>query len=485
MRRIGLGAGLIGLAALLAAALPQAAETQPASGGPAARSDGDGWGVATGGLRMRVLAPAGLEYRPRSSLPLVVEVQNVGNQPQALERLSPTFGAEATASMGERLTITRLVGPSPWGGRKDALPPGAVLRWTLPFEQLPFAAPPSARPQAAVRAGAVIGVRFSLEAMDAQAPGRVLSNTVQVAVAGDPTTARIVDADLPDRWAPGTDFAYQECRSVWGWWALHIDGDGRVRMFRSSSFKGDCAIPEGLTETVLGREPLDEFAKLIRRSGVLRLGRFAELRYEDEPEVTFCVAAGGAATVGRFAQHVMAGHTELAAFTQGVQRLVYAAVAVARADGAGWGEAAEGVQCRLRTDKATGGESGPPIFTADVRNRGVRELSVAQAQQLCELEVDGDWYVWGGDIDVKGSVFSPSRQYDGIRITLDRAWQGATGRRPLGLATGKHTLRVAFVARPVDPDTGPAVRAVSNRIEIEFAPAAQPGAQPGRQARDD
>ena len=41
------------------------------------------------------------------------------------------------------------------------------------------------------------------------------------------------------------------------------------------------------------------------------------------------------------------------------------------------------------------------MIAAGIRNRGNREFSVARAQELCELQVDGRWYRWAGDVDLR------------------------------------------------------------------------------------
>ena len=136
----------------------------------------------------------------------------------------------------------------------------------------------------------------------------------------------------------------------------------------------------------------------------------------------------------------------------------------------GWGEAVEGVQCRLWADKFVWKHRETPIFKADVRNNGMRELFVARAQQLCELQFDGQWYWWTGEIAVKSSAFGPGRQYNDIPISLVENWRSKEGYKPLKLDAGKHTVRVAFIANPIGKNSGPAVRVVSNPVEIEILP---------------
>jgi len=131
-----------------------------------------------------------------------------------------------------------------------------------------------------------------------------------------------------------------------------------------------------------------------------------------------------------------------------------------------WGPAVEGVQVRLRAGQSKWIQGIVPRLAADVRNAGKRDLWVARAQQLCELEVDGRWYRWAGGMDVKGSGFLPGRQYDDIPVSLVSDW--ASDGKPLILGPGKHSIRVAFIASPSRDDAGGPVRAVSNPVEIEI-----------------
>ena len=85
-----------------------------------------------------------------------------------------------------------------------------------------------------------------------------------------------------------------------------------------------------------------------------------------------------------------------------------------------------------------------PQFLADVRNTGKLQLSVAQAQQLCEIEVDDKTYRWVGDLRIKTSDFSPGRSYSNIPVLLDKHWQATKGEK-LKWAVGKHKVRIVFL----------------------------------------
>jgi beta-lactamase regulating signal transducer with metallopeptidase domain len=144
--------------------------------------------------------------------------------------------------------------------------------------------------------------------------------------------------------------------------------------------------------------------------------------------------------------------------------------AAAKDEGPAWGGSAEGVQCRLKADKPRWEEGEVPSLKADVRNQGTQTLSVAQAQELCELEVDGRWHFWAGAIDIKSSAFGPGRLYEGIRVTLDAMWSPKDGGALLKLAPGRHTVRIAFLPSRTGEGGGKAIRAVSEPVEVEIAP---------------
>ncbi|MDM8007624.1 MAG: M56 family metallopeptidase [Phycisphaerae bacterium] len=141
-----------------------------------------------------------------------------------------------------------------------------------------------------------------------------------------------------------------------------------------------------------------------------------------------------------------------------------------------WGEAVEGLQCRLWAGPTHLRIGQSPELATAIRNRGNRELSVARSQELCELQVDGRWYRWADEIDVRSSHFPPGGEFGGISIFLGPQWQAKDdGAAKLDLRPGRHTIRVAFIAQPGGPDVGQPVRVVSNPVEIEIAGAGGEG----------
>jgi hypothetical protein len=134
---------------------------------------------------------------------------------------------------------------------------------------------------------------------------------------------------------------------------------------------------------------------------------------------------------------------------------------------AAWGEAVDGVQASLQTSRLTFKSTDVAMFSASVRNQGQKDLLVTRTQELCELELDGAWYLWFGDVDAKASSFGPSQLYENIRISLDGPWQATTGGARLKLTPGHHVLRVAFFPDAFQVFEKP-LRVVSNPIEFDI-----------------
>jgi beta-lactamase regulating signal transducer with metallopeptidase domain len=149
-----------------------------------------------------------------------------------------------------------------------------------------------------------------------------------------------------------------------------------------------------------------------------------------------------------------------------------------------WGTPVSGVSVQLRSDHFAWTLDEVVTLKAAARNQGPGAFSMAQAQELGEVELDGIWYSWTGPFDIISPPFPPGRQYNDIRISLDRYWRTKEGWElappvppSLRLTPGRHTVRFAMIAEPADPDRGNArTRAVSNPVQIEVAPGLGEGA---------
>ncbi len=139
-----------------------------------------------------------------------------------------------------------------------------------------------------------------------------------------------------------------------------------------------------------------------------------------------------------------------------------------------WGQAVDGLQSMLVVKQVVWPVGKVPELTARIRNRGETEFQVAQAQQLCEIEVDGRWYRWIGDFRIKSSWLSPNRTYKGITFTLNKNWHDKETGQPLTLSAGRHTVRVAFLPTQGDAGRGRPVtiRVLSNPIRLDIIPIA-------------
>ena len=138
-----------------------------------------------------------------------------------------------------------------------------------------------------------------------------------------------------------------------------------------------------------------------------------------------------------------------------------------------WGEPIQGVSARVRSDKTVWRTGQVPSFRADIKNNGQTSGRVAQAQELCELVLDGVAYQWTGEFDIPESSLPPGREYHDILISLVDSWHSKKDNAPLTLAPGKHALRVIFVVSlGMVAGKRESIRAASNAVEFEVRPSA-------------
>jgi hypothetical protein len=125
-----------------------------------------------------------------------------------------------------------------------------------------------------------------------------------------------------------------------------------------------------------------------------------------------------------------------------------------------WGEAAEGLQCRLRPDRRTWRIGERPSFKADIRNRGKRIFAFLPFHQLqlCRVQFDDKWYQWPSPFMIDSPVWplAPGAQFNDIAITLHERFK-------INLVPGRHIVRVVF---PLE-----GIEVVSNPVGIEILPA--------------
>ncbi|MHC4559344.1 MAG: HEAT repeat domain-containing protein [Planctomycetota bacterium] len=130
-----------------------------------------------------------------------------------------------------------------------------------------------------------------------------------------------------------------------------------------------------------------------------------------------------------------------------------------------WGEAVEGVQCRLRADKQIWKTNETVTFKADIRNQGNKRWGIGPERwkrKFCEVEFDGAWHSWPypASVHLPDGVLQENHQFNDVLIPLDERLGG------VNVTPGRHVVRVAFFREPVNP----ANRVVSKPVEIEILP---------------
>ncbi len=178
-----------------------------------------------------------------------------------------------------------------------------------------------------------------------------------------------------------------------------------------------------------------------------------------------------------------------------------------------WGKAEEGVQLRIRPVQRVWRAGEKPAFKVDARNTGDFDFQLPENGTYAMIEVDGRWYAWDVDLAIslkaggRGTKLldlPPGQSLRDLTVELEDGWQAIkdseveelafrvlsggfavespdTPRQGLVLGPGKHTIRVAHVARPgnvwvrdelfATSRRHAAIRAVSNPVEIEILPA--------------
>jgi len=139
-----------------------------------------------------------------------------------------------------------------------------------------------------------------------------------------------------------------------------------------------------------------------------------------------------------------------------------------------WGEAVEGVQCRLRAEKIIWQSGEWSKFRADLRNHGQRRLSLGLAPENWKIELNGLWYrptVSFRSLVRKLSLL-PGQHHNDVLLLLEEQynWRSKEGERPLEFRPGRHTVRFALQLSSADEGRS-LLSVVSNPVEIEILPA--------------
>ncbi len=127
------------------------------------------------------------------------------------------------------------------------------------------------------------------------------------------------------------------------------------------------------------------------------------------------------------------------------------------------GEVVDGLQARLTPFKPSFPMGEAPILFADIRNQGWRNWSMVSTHEMCEIEVDGEWFTWGLNVMAHTEWLEPGDAFRDIRLILDENWIRIKDREPLRMTHGSHSIRVAFMPDLEDEEAERSVRIVSNQ----------------------
>jgi hypothetical protein len=138
----------------------------------------------------------------------------------------------------------------------------------------------------------------------------------------------------------------------------------------------------------------------------------------------------------------------------------------------------EGLETRLRADKVKVALGEELRLYLDVTNRGREAVQISHDLDLCQLEVDGQWYGWDlpvSDVAKSEPLAAGAKDKQPVVLPLGDHWRvlkdGPTayprdlGKAGLRLAPGQYTIRAALQA-PRDK-AGPRPTVISNPLEIE------------------
>jgi len=122
-----------------------------------------------------------------------------------------------------------------------------------------------------------------------------------------------------------------------------------------------------------------------------------------------------------------------------------------------WGEAAEGLQCRLRSSKHVYAPGENPTFAIDLRNRGGRIFAFRAGEEapVSRFSIDGRWRRWPEKPRKDGRIraLGPGVEIADMAATLPKDARSL-------LTPGRHVVRLAFSFEGID--------VVSNTVEIEI-----------------
>jgi hypothetical protein len=250
------------------------------------------WSEPLFNLRIRMAPQNGNEYRHGEQMPLLVEMQNVGDAPIKFADLSSHCRIRVEEEKDQWLGIaSRDIAISPWEGSDGSLRPRESIRWTIGFDRLRLNKPAT---------GSKIQVRISVPWQLVE-PGKLPRTNYC-----PPVTLELKDAPFTigknllgtkpeaasERWTDGMDLIYRQQGGLGSkTFTIHIDGQGAVTLL-------DCGTEHRRAATKLNRERLDRLAAFIKQSKVWEA---TDLPYGiDAPRIYVSLAYGGSSYFGQF-----------------------------------------------------------------------------------------------------------------------------------------------------------------------------------------
>jgi hypothetical protein len=170
--------------------------------------------------------------------------------------------------------------------------------------------------------------------------------------------------------------------------------------------------------------------------------------------------------------------------------------------GGNWGEAVDGVQCRLRVERMTWRQGETPVLYVDVRNAAgesrwfhpdnfaLLASPVSAGGEVTTDLLSLDKLYWrmraGKGANGAGEVLRPGRTREGCLVLLDEQWGkqeddltvgGMPPPKPLQMGVGRHVVQVCTLVHKADAEGKPLRRDVlvyscTNTIELEVTPSA-------------
>jgi hypothetical protein len=145
-----------------------------------------------------------------------------------------------------------------------------------------------------------------------------------------------------------------------------------------------------------------------------------------------------------------------------------------------WGEEVNGLQIRIDGDSGRRAfyADKTPTFKIDLLNTSDKFFSAEADSRICEVEVDGKRYEWGGPgpFEIQGVRIDPKKvYYDIIQIELSENWilkgisQKENEKIHLNLSSGLHVIRVKWKMNLLPERTSVTV-VVSNSLKFQIIP---------------